>query len=53
VSSIFSSRQAPREQIVKFIVLKRGGASSISRDREFTDWNALAGFVDGFIEATA
>jgi hypothetical protein len=27
-----------------------GGAASTARDREFTDWNALAGFVDGFVE---
>ncbi|MEX2166558.1 MAG: flavodoxin domain-containing protein [Methyloceanibacter sp.] len=40
-----------QEQIVKFIVMKRGDAPSAGRDREFTDWNALAGFVDGFIEA--
>jgi menaquinone-dependent protoporphyrinogen oxidase len=42
-----------QEQIVKFIVMKRGGAASTGRDREFTDWNALAGFVDGFLEAAA
>ena len=39
-----------QEQIVKFVVMKRGGAASTARDREFTDWNALAGFVDGFLE---
>jgi menaquinone-dependent protoporphyrinogen oxidase len=39
-----------QEQIVKFVVMKRGGAASTARDREFTDWNVLAGFVDGFIE---
>jgi len=39
-----------QEQIVKFVVMKRGGASSTARDREFTDWNALAGSVDGFLE---
>ena len=40
-----------QEQIVKFIVMKRGGAASTGRDREFTDWQALADFVDGFLEA--
>ena len=40
-----------QEQIVKFIVMKRSGAASTGRDREFTDWNALADFVDGFLEA--
>jgi menaquinone-dependent protoporphyrinogen oxidase len=40
-----------QEQIVKFIVMKRGGAASTERDHEFTDWNALAGFVNGFLEA--
>ncbi|MGD0533002.1 MAG: flavodoxin domain-containing protein [Methyloceanibacter sp.] len=39
-----------QEQIVKFIVMKRSGATSTERDREFTDWNALAGFVNGFLE---
>ena len=39
-----------QEQIVKFVVMKRGGAARTARDREFTDWNALAGFVDGFVE---
>lgn len=39
-----------QEQIVKFIVMKRGGAPSTGRDHEFTDWKALANFVDGFLE---
>jgi len=39
-----------QEQIVKFVVMKRGGAARTARDREFTDWNALTGFVDGFVE---
>jgi menaquinone-dependent protoporphyrinogen oxidase len=39
-----------QEQIVRFIVMKRGGAAITERDREFTDWNALAGFVDEFLE---
>jgi menaquinone-dependent protoporphyrinogen oxidase len=39
-----------QEQIVKFVVMKRGGAASTARDREFTDWNALAGFVDDFLQ---
>jgi menaquinone-dependent protoporphyrinogen oxidase len=39
-----------QEQIVKFIVLKAGNAATTTRDREFTDWNALAGFVDRFLE---
>ena len=42
-----------QEQIVKFIVLKSGGAASTGHDREFTDWNALAAFVDDFLEAAA
>lgn len=42
-----------QEQIVKFIVMKRGGAASTERDREFTDWDALAGFVNGFLETAA
>ena len=39
-----------QQQIVKFVVMKRAGAARTARDREFTDWNALAGFVDGFVE---
>jgi menaquinone-dependent protoporphyrinogen oxidase len=42
-----------QEQIVKFIVMKRGDAAGPARDREFTDWQALAEFVDGFLEAAA
>jgi menaquinone-dependent protoporphyrinogen oxidase len=38
-----------QEQIVKFIVLKGGSAASAGGDREFTDWNALANFVDRFL----
>ncbi len=37
-----------QEQIVKFIVMKRGGTASTERDHEFTDWNARDSFVDGF-----
>lgn len=39
-----------QEQIVKFIVMKRVAPANADRDHEFTDWNALAGFVDGFLE---
>ena len=42
-----------QEQVVKFIVLKRGDAPSTEGDREFPDWQALADFVDGFLEAAA
>ena len=42
-----------QEQVVKFIVLKRGGSAGSERDREFTDWNVLASFVDNFLEAAA
>jgi hypothetical protein len=42
-----------QEQIVKFIVMKRGNASTNKQDREFTDWNALAGFIDKFLEVAA
>ncbi len=40
-----------QEQIVKFIVMKGGGAAPGQSDREFTDWNALAHFVDEFLDA--
>jgi menaquinone-dependent protoporphyrinogen oxidase len=39
-----------QEQVVKFIVMKRGLASLTESDREFTDWNALAGFLDDFLQ---
>jgi menaquinone-dependent protoporphyrinogen oxidase len=39
-----------QEQVVKFIVMKRGGTASPERDQEFTDWATLADFVDGFLE---
>jgi menaquinone-dependent protoporphyrinogen oxidase len=39
-----------QEQIVKFIVMKRGGTESTGHDHEFTDWNALGSFVDRFLE---
>ena len=38
-----------QEQIVKFIVMRGGGAAFGQSDREFTDWNALAHFVDVFL----
>ena len=40
-----------QEQIVKYVVMKRGASVSTERDHEFTDWNALEKFVDGFLEA--
>jgi menaquinone-dependent protoporphyrinogen oxidase len=39
-----------QEQVVRFIVMKHSGDPSPERDREFTDWNALADFADGFLE---
>lgn len=39
-----------QEQVVKFIVMKRGLASETSVDREFTDWDELDGFVDKFLK---
>ena len=42
-----------QEQIVKFIVLKGGNVASSGHDREFTDWKALAGFVDRFLQQAA
>jgi menaquinone-dependent protoporphyrinogen oxidase len=41
-----------QEQIVRFIVMKGGGPPGGGHDdREFTDWNALAAFIDGFLAA--
>ena len=42
-----------QEQFVKFVVMKRSGDPSPERDHEFTDWNALADFVDRFLETAA
>jgi menaquinone-dependent protoporphyrinogen oxidase len=42
-----------QEQIVTFIVMKGGSAAAGQSDREFTDWKALACFVDKFLEAAA
>jgi menaquinone-dependent protoporphyrinogen oxidase len=42
-----------QEQIVKFIVMKGGVASMAGSDREFTDWNALAGFLEQFLRMAA
>jgi menaquinone-dependent protoporphyrinogen oxidase len=38
-----------QEQIVKFIVMKDGDAAPGESDREFTDWKALADFIDAFL----
>lgn len=42
-----------QEQIVKFIVMQGGGPVSAEHDREFTDWDALARFVEDFLDAAA
>jgi menaquinone-dependent protoporphyrinogen oxidase len=42
-----------QEQIVKFVVMKRSGDPSLESDHEFTDWNALADFIDRFLETAA
>jgi menaquinone-dependent protoporphyrinogen oxidase len=39
-----------QEQIVKFIVMKRGDVLTDRQDREFTDWKALADFLDTFLK---
>jgi menaquinone-dependent protoporphyrinogen oxidase len=42
-----------QEQVIKFIVMRRGVTMGTNQDREFTDWNELGDFVDKFIgEAT-
>jgi menaquinone-dependent protoporphyrinogen oxidase len=42
-----------QEQVVKFIVMKRGLDSPDGNDREFTDWDALHRFVDAFVDNAA
>jgi menaquinone-dependent protoporphyrinogen oxidase len=49
----FSEYDYFQEQIVKFIVMKDSGAKPSHNDREFTDWKALAGFVEMFVERAA
>jgi len=49
----FTEYEYFQEQIVKFIVMKDGGAEPGRSDREFTDWKALASFVDTFLERAA
>jgi len=38
-----------QEQVIKFIIMKRGGTVGLDEDREFTDWIELGDFVDKFI----
>jgi menaquinone-dependent protoporphyrinogen oxidase len=45
----FSEYDYFQEQVIKFIVMKRGGMEAQGQDREFTDWNELGAFVDKFI----
>ena len=45
-SALHRIRLLPRADR-QFNVMKRGDAPSTGRDREFTDWQALADFVDG------
>lgn len=42
-----------QRQVVKFIVMKRGLVDETAEqgEQEFTDWDALAGFLDGFLKA--
>lgn len=42
-----------QEQVVKFIVMRRGLITETDADREFTDWAALERFIGEFIEAAA
>jgi menaquinone-dependent protoporphyrinogen oxidase len=45
----FSEYDYFQEQVIKFIVMKRGGLEAQGQDREFTDWNELGAFIDKFI----
>jgi len=42
-----------QEQIVRFIVMGDGAPGQGNEDREFTDWNELGAFIDGFLGAAA
>ncbi|APH72711.1 flavodoxin domain-containing protein [Aquibium oceanicum] len=35
--------------LMKHIAYKEGGPTDVTKDHEFTNWNALAAFVEGFI----
>jgi menaquinone-dependent protoporphyrinogen oxidase len=38
-----------KQQIIKYVVLKGGDPVDSERDYEFTDWEALARFVDAYV----
>lgn len=42
-----------RRWMMKFIATRYGGPADTARDYEYTDWDALATFVDGFAEHVA
>lgn len=35
-----------KQQVIKFIVMRKGGLDKITRDHEFTDWDAVYAFAD-------
>jgi menaquinone-dependent protoporphyrinogen oxidase len=49
----FSEYDYFKVEIVKHIVSKTAGVFDQTGDHEFTDWNALAEFIDGFVAETA
>lgn len=40
-----------KRQLMKLIVRSGGGPADASQDYEFTDWDALGGFVDSFLDS--
>lgn len=39
-----------KQQIIKFIVMRKGAPGDITQDHEFTDWDAVYAFADRFLE---
>ena len=35
--------------LMKHIAYREGGPTDVTKDHEFTNWNALAAFVEGFV----
>ena len=42
-----------QEQIIRHVVLKDRAPEQIEGDHDFTDWDALARFIDGFVTASS
>jgi len=39
-----------KQQIIKFLVMRKDKAAETTQDHEFTDWDSVFNFADGFLE---